>query len=163
MDADNILNEFHKHMEQRKVDIEQQSKDVQNDLLLDFNEILSDDIDDQFFVDFQSDDNVHGHKIIVEELELIRPTIGRPRKSISAAEQQVVKKRAKNKSCDTGDVDQYVSQMFEADITASLKSLERKYKREQLDDGGLCAQCGLSFSNSTEYKKHIRSHDDKGM
>lgn len=174
MDADNILNEFHKHMEQRNEDKEQLD-DVQNDILFDYNEMLPDGIvydDHRIFPDLESNMNLNNqdYDIIVEELDIITPTIdsGRPSKLNSTtayqSEPPVTAKKTKINSDDlTNAVDKYVNQMFEEDITASLKSLEKKYKREQVDDGGLCEQCGLSFTNSNEYKKHIRSHDDKGM
>lgn len=176
MDADNILNVFHKHIEGRSVDVNQ-SNDAQNDILIDYNEmLLPDDIiyddDHRIFPSLESDMglNDQGYSITVEELDVITPTIdrGRPPKSHSSTSYQSSPPATVNTTRTSSDalrnvVDSYVNQMFEEDITASLKSLEKKYKREQVDEGGLCEQCGLSFTNSIEYKKHIRSHDDKGM
>lgn len=178
MDADNILNEFHKHMEQRIEDSILQPNDVKEEILFDYNEMLMpDDMavnnDDQhiFITDFESNMGLNNQydTIIVDELEIISPTIsrGRPKKSNSITAYQSLSPNTKTKSKTnsnelTNVVDKYVNRLFEEDITASLKSLEKKYKREQQDEGGLCEQCGLSFANSNEYKKHIRSHDDKG-
>lgn len=94
------------------------------------------------------------------ELKAISPTLGRPRKPVPVVRKPVSKKKQK-KSDD--DVDKYVNQLIEEDITVSLKSLEKKYKKDQLEAGSLCEQCGLSFANAGDYKKHVRSHDDKGI
>lgn len=183
-------------MEQRKEDIkhhhdqsngddeEDDNDDTHNDFLLDFNEMfMSDDHivvdnDGKDFMGFQSDlnSNRNDTNIIVEELEVIPPTISRrcprSRKSTTTAEYRAlplpaVTKKTENKTAtgnSSNNIDKYVHLLIEEDITASLKSLEKKYKREQLNEvGGLCEQCGLSFSNTNEYKKHIRGHDDKGI
>lgn len=71
------------------------------------------------------------------------------------------KKRTK-KTNNVNDVDKYVNQLLREDIKASLKSLEKKYKKPEEDFTGLCEQCGLTFSSLNEYKKHNRSHLDKG-
>lgn len=164
-------------MEQRRnEDIKQADNDDQSDILFDYNDMLMpDDIiyddDHQIFPGMETDLGFSDRddSIIVEEWDIITPTIdrGRPKKSNSTSAYQSSPPSSttikKTKTNSNGLVNKYVNQMFEEDITASLKSLEKKYKREQSDDGGLCEQCGLSFPNSTEYKKHIRSHDDKGM
>lgn len=76
---------------------------------------------------------------------------------------QSARKKTK-KSLNLNDVNVYVNKMLREDIKASLKSLEKKYKKEKPEEKftGLCEQCGLTFSTSHEYKKHIRSHEDKG-
>lgn len=63
------------------------------------------------------------------------------------------------------DVDKYVNKVIQEDISASLKNLEKKFKKDKIEDDftGLCEHCGLSFTNGSEYRKHVRTHDDKGL
>lgn len=173
MDADNILNEFQKHMKQRNETISQ-SDDAHDDVVFDYNDMLMpDDIvydnddDHQRFSDLDSDMGATNQEdyIIVEELEVITPTRdhNRSKKSSSVTAPSATIKKTKPKTNNsTNVVDKYVNRLFQEDITASLKSLEKKYRKDHMDEGGLCEQCGLSFSIASEYKKHIRGHIEKG-
>lgn len=166
MDSDNILNEFQKHLDYKPLDIELPND--QNDLL-DAGDMISEEVEDKFLNGFEpemiklepniSDDISYDDSLL--DLKVISPILGRPRKPIPVV-RRPPSKRVVKKPTPNGDVDKYVNRLLEEDITASLKSLEKKYKKEQLSEGGLCEQCGLSFTSATEYKKHVRSHDDKG-
>lgn len=163
--------------QQRNADSKQQQlDDVDSDTLFDYSELLvsddnydDDDGEKPFIANYESDTE---QKIVVEEWETIMPEIDHhqiPKKLISTAEHRpskpsATKKKNKTKSDESPNkIDKYVNHLLDEDITASLKSLEKKYKKEQLNDGGLCEQCGLSFTNANDYKKHIRSHDKKGI
>lgn len=148
------------------------SDDNQEDVVLDYNDILMpndivyDDGDHKPFPYLESDMGPidQNDYITAEELEVITPAIEpkRLKKSTSVAALPTKVKKTKSNTGNKTNVDKYVNLLLQEDITASLKSLEKKYRKDHMDEGGLCEQCGLSFSNSQEYKKHIRGHDEKG-
>lgn len=142
--------------------------DIANDCLFDADDMLSEEVEVKFLnlPDVFKTDSIGSDDLIqndnLPELKAISPTLGRPKKPVAVVRKPVPRKKRK-KSDDDGDVDKYVNQLLEEDITASLKSLEKKYKKDQPEACGLCEQCGLSFVNANDYKKHVRSHDDKGI
>lgn len=85
-------------------------------------------------------------------------------------------KRKPQKAEQLNDVNLCVKNLLQKDIKASLQknnsridkksTATKRNDRQKSDDNQfvseLCEQCGLTFSNSNEYKKHIRNHEDKG-
>lgn len=173
IETDNILTEFHTQMDKTPSNIEEQS--VKEEFILSVSEIFQDEFDDKLLNSWETDlfpfgsNEVDENKQndVVPTVQPMPATLGRPKKIISVfptVKKPVAKKRSK-KSNHAADVDRYVDQLLQEDITASLQSLEKKFKRNKSAKGisGLCEQCGLSFSNTTDYKKHLRTHEDKGM
>lgn len=168
MDADNILNEFQKHLDYKSSNIEL-TKDPNN--LFDANDMISEDFEDSFPNGFEPEliklepnepdySSVDHNSVDISELESMSPILEQPREPTPVVVRRPASNRKVKRPNHYGDADKYIDQLVEEDITASLKSLEKKYKKN--DAGGLCEQCGLSFTSATEYKKHVRSHDDKG-
>lgn len=173
IETDNILSEFHTHMGKTPSNLEERS--AKDEFLLSVSEIFQDEFDDKLLNGLEAELFAFGSNEVDEiKQENVAPAfqttsaiLGRPKKLTSVwptvIKKPVAKKRPK-KSNHVGDVDRYVDQLLQEDITASLKSLEKKFKRNKTAKAisGLCEQCGLSFSNTTDYKKHLRTHEDKG-
>lgn len=224
IESDNILTEFHNHIENQPPDIE--SKYLQHDFMFDMDEMMfTEQMDDKFLPVFDTE-ILKLESNVLDEIKrdlnpepeepipapppppsplpppppLIPPPLIPPpsppktiinviktsdkeiskvekakvekakvekvkvRKATNTNKKSPVTKKKSKKGNNLNDVDTYVHQLLKEDIKASLKSLEKKYKKEKPEKNftGLCEQCGLTFSSSNEYKKHIRTHEDKG-
>lgn len=99
-----------------------------------------------------------------ETIETSTETNGRPKRKIRKPEK-------------LNDANLYVKHLLQEDTRTSphksngyvekkAANTKRRDHRKSSDENqfvsGLCEQCGLTFSNSNEYKKHIRNHEDKG-
>lgn len=190
IESDDILTQFHKHIENQPIEKES------NDFDFDMDEIVfPEQIGDKFLPVFDAEilklesnmlDEIKrdlnrppspSPPPAVQQLQPMQPNSAPPsppkaskphtKASIpqqtkeSAVEQRPRRKTKRPSHFD--DIDTYVSQLFRKDIKANLKSLKKKYKKPKPEEiyTELCEQCGLTFSHVNEYKKHIRSHEDK--
>lgn len=195
IESDDILAEFHKHMENQVHSV----ASIQNDFLFGIDDLMfPEQLPEKSLPVFDSDllrlpeshvvlekirrelnpHELHANLMSppplpvectkeIKEIQEISPTEDEP----PPPPQRRPPKRKLRKAEKLNDVDLYVKNMLREDMKTTTPSSKRHpdkkataRKSDKLDDDfmELCEQCGLTFSNSNEYKKHIRNHEDKG-
>lgn len=165
-EAENILNELQKTIKIEQPDIEQTNgKRIQP---FGIDELLNTPIVEKRKPTTdcnicKADTNTKNgvKKVKTKSAQRVNPRASKT-KPLSRIKKSITKKKEKKVSNNLKCIDNKLPK--EEIIAASKKCIEKKCKKPAKPDGEieLCELCGLSFANSTDYKKHVRSHEDKG-